>query len=415
MAGQRRLDHPAGEAGRRLLLVISILLVAACLRPMITALGPLLGEIQDSTGLGEPALGALGAVPLLAFAAVSPFAAGWASRWGVERTIFLSLVSLAIATVARSTGGSVGLWLGTAVIGAAIAVGNVLVPAVMKKDFPGHTTIATGAYSTVIGSFAAAGAGAAVPLSASLGDWRWALGVWAAMPVFVAGVWLLRRGPAVPPPVAPAQPLLNSRTWTSPSAWQLTAYFGIQSAAFYTTITWLPTIEASFGVDPRTGGLHLLLYQVVGVVGGLAVTWLMHGRTDQRWPAFLVSLPVAVGMLGFAIAPDLNLLWVVIAAMGSASSLMVALSLIALRTMNPQETAAVSGMAQSLGYLLAALGPLTAGFMADLSGTWTPTLVLIASLALVQAALSFRVGRLEPVFDPHAPAPEVHADSTHPR
>jgi CP family cyanate transporter-like MFS transporter len=400
MAGSRRLDGARSgcELGRRLILVISVLLVAACLRPMITAVGPLVGEIQDSTGLDERALGALGALPLLAFSVVSPFVAGWAVRWGVERMVLLSLLTLAVAAVTRSTGGNVGLWVGTAVIGAAIAVGNVLVPALVKKGFPSHTTLATGAYSTVMGSFAAAGAGAALPLSASLGNWRWALGAWAAMPLLVALVGILGRGGGVQPPPAPAQALRAPRLWKSPSAWQLTIFFGLQSATFYTTITWLPTIEASFGVDPHTGGLHLLIYQVIGVIGGLAVTWLMHGRIDQRWPAFLVSLPVALAMLGFVLVPKLGLLWVVIAATGSAGSLTVALSLIPLRTMSPRETAALSGMAQSLGYFLAALGPVAAGFMASLWSSWTPTLVMIACLATIQGVLSLWVGRLEPIL-----------------
>jgi CP family cyanate transporter-like MFS transporter len=125
---------------------------------------------------------------------------------------------------------------------------------------------------------------------------------------------------------------------------------------------------------------------------------MMHGRMDQRWPAFLVSVPVALAMLGFVLVPGLGLLWVVIAATGSAGSLTVALSLITLRTASAPEAAALSGMAQSLGYLLAALGPVAAGFMASLWSSWTPTLFMIACLASIQAAISRCVGRLEPVL-----------------
>lgn len=351
--GTTTSSHSSGTVARRsrarlALDAATVLLVAACLRPLITSVGPLLGDIGDDTNASEVALGLLGSLPLIAFAIVSPFVAGMARRWGAERVLLWSLLLMSAAAAGRMIDAVAAVWTMTALVGAAIAIGNVLVPAIVKQDFPGHTSLATGLYSAVMGCVAAAGAGLAVPLDTVLGGWRYALGVWAVLPLFVALLWRLhRRGVAVPesaPPVSVGRPL-----WLSPAAWQLTLFFGLQSATFYTLITWLPTIEMAHGRSDSVAGAHLFYYQLVGVAAGLMVTAAMHGRRDQRWSAVMVSLPVAVAAFAFALAPDLSLLWVVLAATGSGSSLTVALSLIAQRTADAAQTAALSGMAQSVG------------------------------------------------------------------
>lgn len=377
--------------------MLSILLVAACLRAAITGVGPLLGEIQATTGWDEVRLGALGALPLLVFALASTRVASAAARWGLSRVMLVALLGLGAGIVVRSVGGEFDIWLGTFVLSGAIAVGNVLVPAAVKQDFPHHTTLVTGAYTTVMGGVAAVASGIAVPASALLGGWQRALAVWAVLPVVAAGLWVLTRRSADRGTTKVVErPQVNA--WRSPGAWGLTVFFGLQSAVFYTVITWLPTITAASGVSSQTGGWLLMLYQAVGVVGGLAITWWMHRCNDLRLPAATVSVPVALCMLGFALLPDLAALWVIAAAVGSSGSLIVALALIATRTTTPFETAAVSGMAQSVGYLLAAGGPLAGGWIASATGTWTSTLLLVAALAAIQSILALRVARRDPVI-----------------
>ena len=394
---------PHRTRARIVLEAVTVLLVAACLRPLITSVGPVLDDIGEDANASEVALGLLGSLPLIAFALVSPFAAGMARRWGAERVVFWSLLVMAAAAAGRMVDAVAAVWTMTALIGAAIAIGNVLVPAIVKHDFPGHTSLATGLYSAVMGCVAAAGAGLAVPLETALGGWRYALGVWAVLPLFVALLWRLHRsGTAVPEPEP--RPVSAGRSlWLSPAAWQMTLFFGLQSATFYTMITWLPTIEMAHGRSDHVAGAHLFYYQLVGVVAGLIVTAAMHGRRDQRWPAVLVSLPVAVAAFGFAVAPELSLPWVLLAATGSASSLTVALSLIAQRTADAGQTASLSGMAQSVGYLLAAAGPIAAGLLAGRLDNWSAVLVLVGTLALAQAVIAIWAGRDAPVIN-HDPS-----------
>lgn len=172
------------------LLVVGLLLVAANLRATITSVGPLLDQVAADTGLSTAALGLLTALPLLAFAVVSPLAHGISQKVGIERTVFFALLVLIAGTLLRSVPGTmINLWAGSFITGAAIAVCNVLVPAVVKRDFPDQMSTLTGAYSAVLGSFAGLGAGLAVPLAALPGsDWRWAMAAWTllAVPALIA-------------------------------------------------------------------------------------------------------------------------------------------------------------------------------------------------------------------------------------
>lgn len=370
----------------------AVFLVALCLRPAITAVGPLLPAIGADYRLGEAVLGMLGALPLLAFAVVSPLVHRLTGRTGPERAILAALVLLAAGCVVRSYAGPVGLWLGTAAIGSAIAVGNVLLPVLTRRDLPHNVSRATGLYSACMGAAASTASGIAVPV-ASISDWRASLGVWAVLAALVALAWFPRARAA---PAAGADDLdgeaVGPAPWRRPMAWLVTAFMGLQSTCFYVLVTWLPTIERRLGVDPAVAGLHLFLFQVAGLLAGLGVPFLLR-HTDQRAGALAASLPVVLAMCGLILAPSLVLLWALLAGAGQGASLVVALSLISLRGGSPLETTRLSGMAQSLGYLLAATGPIAAGALAERTGGWTAPLALVGALGALQVVVGLFAGR----------------------
>jgi CP family cyanate transporter-like MFS transporter len=383
------------------LLALTVLVVAANLRPSITAVGAVIGHIADDTGLATASLGLLGAVPLLAFAVVSPFVHLISTRLGTERAVFLALLVLIMGTVIRSLPGfEANLWIGTAVLGAAIAVCNVLVPSIVKRDFPRRIALMTGAYSAVISAFAALASGIAVPLS-EWGGWRLGIGVWALLSVVSAAVWTLRlpRRASVPFSALPAEPTTphprpaRRSMWTSTVAWQVTCFMGLQSTSFYLLITWLPAIEAHGGTAIAAAGWHLFTFQIVGIAGGLGVTLLMGRRADQRAVGAAVSAGMLAAMLGLLFMPDLIILWVVIAGISSGSSLVVALSLVALRSRSASDATRLSGMVQGVGYLLAAFGPIGAGLLIDASGWWMAPIVLVVCIAATQFIFALLAGR----------------------
>jgi CP family cyanate transporter-like MFS transporter len=360
-------------------LTATVFLVALCLRPAITAVGPLLPQISVDEGLGEAAQGLLGALPLLAFALVSPQVHRLSRRLGTERAVLAALLVLAAGGVVRSYTGDAGLWLGTVVIGCAIAVGNVLVPAIVKRDYASNVSRATGYYTAFITLAAASASALAVPI-AGLASWQLSLAVWSVPAVVVAVIWLPRARTFTSAPAIPA----TVSVWRQPRAWLLTAFMGLQSTTFYVLVTWLPTIEIDGGVSERTAGLHLFLYQGMGILGGLAIPLLLRTERHRVLGAVLSSLPVLIAILGLLAVPALAVLWAGVAGLGQGAALVTALTLISLGGRDHAETTRLSGMAQSLGYLLAASGPFLAGVLAERTGGWTASLYLVAGFALCQ-------------------------------
>lgn len=379
------------------LALVSLLLVAASLRPALTSVGPVLEQIGGTTGLSGSALGLLTALPLLGFAFFSSIVHGPAARWGVDRVLLAALAVLAAGIALRSLPVMPALWIGTAMIGAGVAFGNVLVPVILRRDHPRRIALFTGVSTSVMSGFAALGAGLAVPLAAVLGGWRPSLGLWAVPVVVALLVWAARTrwipspAPVAPATGAPAEP--TGSVWRSATAWQVTAFMGLQSTAYFTLINWLPSVEAARGVSPQTAGWHLFAFQIAGVVAGLAVTALMGRRAEQRPACLAVSLAILLAMAGLFWIPQWGVLWILLAGTGTGSSIVVALSLIALRGRTQSETTRLSGMAQSMGYLLAACGPVAAGALIQLTGSPDLVLLLVGGLALVQAVVAFWAGR----------------------
>jgi cyanate transporter len=370
-----------------------VFVVALNLRPSLTSVGPLLPQISAEEGLSPSAQGLLGALPLLGFALVSSSVHRASRRLGMERAVLAGLVVLIVGIVARSYTGDAGLWIGTAILGGAIAVGNVIVPAIVKRDYPAHVSRATGVYSACIGVAASVSSAVAVPMAITAG-WRSALAFWAIPAAIAAVLWLPRCIPAAPvAEVAPDDARSGVTVWKQPMAWYLTGFMGLQSTAFYILITWLPTIETEAGISATRAGAHLFIFQIVGIAAGLAIPTLMRRPESQVGAAITASVPIVVGVLGLLLAPGLAVLWAVIAGLGSGASLVVALSMISLRGRTHHETTQLSGMAQSVGYLVAAAGPVLAGLLAQHTGTARAALVLLTVLALLQTAIAIPAGK----------------------
>ena len=374
----------------------AVLVVATNLRPAITAVGPVLELIGSDTGLDASGLGLLGAVPLLAFAAVSPLVHLLTRRVGAERAVFYALLVLIFGTVLRSLPGWAGnLWLGTAILGSAIAVCNVIMPAIVKRDFPHNVPVLTGVYSAVLTGFAGLASGVAHPIAVRTG-WPLAIGIWAGLSVIAAICWIPRLRHAAREAARRATPsgaTPRHIMWTSATAWQVTLFMGFQSSTFFLLITWLPTIETSYGINPAAAGLHLFLLQVAGMIGGIGVTAFMRGRTDQRAVAAAISLLMILAMIGILAVPSLVVGWVIASGLSTGSALVVALTLVAQRARTPRDAGRLSGMVQGVGYLIAAGGPAGAGLLFEATGSWTAPIVMIIAIATAQLIIGLYAGR----------------------
>ena len=206
----------------------------------------------------------------------------------------------------------------------------------------------TGLYTAVLSATAAFASGLALPIALRAG-WRVGLGIWGLLSVLALVVWLirLRRAHASGSTSQPAPAPGRRSMWTSAVAWQVTLLMGAQATSFYLLVTWLPTIEVSFGVDPVTAGWHSFVYQIVGIAAGLGITVVMRGRTDHRLVGAAISLLLMVAIAGLLLVPALPLLWLVLAGLSGGSSLVIALTLVGERARSAEDAGRLSGMAQS--------------------------------------------------------------------
>ncbi|SHL91513.1 MFS transporter [Vreelandella subglaciescola] len=375
------------------ILLVGILLIAANLRAPFTGLPPLLGFLASDFNLSTTAASALTTLPLLAFAIVSPLSARVARALGIERALFVALVVIAAGIGLRSTGPLWGLYVGTGLIGMGIAVGNVLLPSLIKRDFPYHIAALTGAYALSMGVAAALLSGLAVPMAEQWG-WSGSLGAFIVLPLAALAVWVTQL--KAPAPQAAEQQAPSSRgisIWRVGLAWQVTLFFGLNSTIYYVGIGWLPAILADAGMSPeRAGSVHGVL-QFATAVPGLVLGLILRHIHDQRLPAAGSALMSAVALLGLMAAPQQALWWSVLFGLGTGSGIIMGLTFIGLRTGSAQQAASLSGMAQCIGYLLAAAGPPIMGVLHDSLGSWTVPLGICAMLALVIAVMGLLAGR----------------------
>lgn len=376
----------------RVVLIIGILLIAANLRAPFTGLPPLLGPIREDFGLSNISTGALTTLPLLAFALLSPFSASFARAYGLERALFGALAAIALGIVLRSAGAFWSLYVGTWILGMGIAVGNVLLPGLVKRDFPYSVASLTSAYALSMGIAAALASAVAVPLAHAWG-WQSALMAFLALPLAALAVWVTQLGAHSKLAYGTAAPAQDCKVWGSALAWQVTLFLGLNSTIYYVAIGWLPAILADAGMPAeQAGSVHGVL-QLATAVPGLVLASILRRIRDQRMPAATVAVLSAVALIGLLVAPQLALVWSILFGFGTGAGIILGLAFIGLRTGNAQQAAALSGMSQCVGYLLAAMAPMAMGALHDKLGGWSIILLLCAGLALGAAVMGALAGR----------------------
>lgn len=381
------------QAGRssQALLVWGLLVVAANLRPSLTAVGPVLDQIQADMGLAPTVAGLLTTLPLLAFAIVSPMVPRLAAQFGAERLLWAALLMLSLGILVRWLPTATGLFTGTVLIGAGIAVGNVLLPSLIKRDFPAKVGLLTAAYATIMGAVAALASGVAVPISQTAsGGWRMALGCWIALALVAVVLWL--------PQLRAARPISAATTrkrlpWRSALAWAVTAFMGLQSLGFYVAVTWLPQVFQDSGVSSTAAGWLLFVFQAVAVLISLALPVALRWASDQRAVAVASSAVLLAGYIGLLVAPQWALLWTVVLGLGGGACLVLALAFLSLRAHDAEAAGGLSAMAQSVGYLMAAVGPVVFGLLHTVSSGWHAPIILLCAAAAGQVIVAWMAGR----------------------
>ena len=386
-----RFAHPA-------LLLTGILLVALNMRACLAAISPMVGEIQRTFGLSSTASGLITTVPVLFQGLGAPLTPRLTRRFGTERVVLGAVLVLGSGVLLRVLPSVAALYAGCVVIGVAIAVLNVSMPGLVKREFPARAATMTGVYSTAMLVGATLAAGVSVPLEKALGGgWQASLGAWSVLALIAAVAWLpqvLRsRQEKAAVAAAPAFGRPVDGIWRSPLAWRISLFMGISSLLVYTLVAWLPTILADHGMDRGEAGLVFAFSNLVQVAGAFLVPLAAGRMTRQRGLALSMAGLNALGIAILLVSPVPGA-WVSATILGIAQggSLGLALAFIVLRTGSAAGAAQLGGMTQAVGYLVAAAGPVGAGALHQATGGWTLPLVLLLALAAVAAVAGWGAG-----------------------
>lgn len=391
--------RPAPRPGPRwsAFAVVAVIALSFILRPVATAVGPVLEEIRTALGMSESVAGILTALPGLVFGLVAGIAVVLVRRLGVTTTLVVALLTLIAGLVARSFAGHSGLLLvGTVVALAGAAVGNVLVPAFVKRHFPGREAGVMSAYAAALGAGATVAALVSAPIAArAAGGWRTSLGVWGLVAFLALLPWLVllvheRRVHGGP---APRPARLDGAMWRSRQAIALAAFFGIQSMQAYVQFGWAPQMFRDAGLSATYAGSLSGLIAAFGIPAGIVMPLVVARMRDLRPVMVALGAILSVGYLGILWAPT-TVPWLWATCLGlSACAFPAALALMTARTRAPGITAKVSGFTQMVGYLFAAAGPFAVGALLQATGGWTVPLVLLALCGPVLAVAGSLAGR----------------------
>lgn len=392
--GLGRSPNPVPAVAGGVLLALAVVLTALNLRPAVTSVAPLLGEMRAELGVSVTWAGLLTTLPALCFAAAGLTAPWLSSRIGLGRTISTAMVALTAGLALRVIDGPHVVIGATLVACAGIALINVLIPVVIKSSFPARVGLMTGIYTAALQGGGALGSAVTPGLEEPLGGWRAALAAWAVVAVMALAVWmpasLRHRGTwaAVAVPAAERRSLLRNRL-----AWTVTLFFGCQAFMAYIVMGWLPQVFIDNGVDKLHAGLLVGLTSLLGVPVALLISPLAARSANQS--GWIVALGVVgfAGALGLTIAPAAQpILWSVLIGVGMGA-FSVALAVIALRARTAADTAQLSGMAQGFGYLIAGTGPFLFGLLHDISQGWTVPWVMFLAVYVVQVIAGAAAGR----------------------
>ncbi|WP_043487877.1 MULTISPECIES: CynX/NimT family MFS transporter [Streptomyces] len=413
---QRSAPEPAALRWRRRLVVLGLVLAAVNLRPTVTSLGPLLEEARADLGMSGTVAGLLTSMPAACFALFGIAAPRLARRWGPGAVVCVGLVAITVGlTVRPLMGGTAGFLAASALAFAGIAVGNVLMPVIVKRWFPDRVGPMTGAYSMALSLGSAVAAAVTVPMTDALGGgWRAGLGAWAVLAGVAVLPWLMlardRTGQAAatapdpaPAPDSAAAPAsavpARTRITKSPTAWALAVFFGLQATGAYITMGWMSQVFRDAGVSASTSGLLLAVTMVMGVPLAFVLPS-VAARLRTQGP--LVAILGAFGLsayIGLWLAPAEGA-WVWAVLLGiSNCSFPLALTMIGMRARTAAGVVRLSAFAQSTGYLLSIPGPLLVGALYQHTGGWDLPIALMAGLMLPQIAAGLLAGRDRAVED----------------
>lgn len=386
------------KSTNQVLLISAVLLVACNLRAAITSVGPIIGLLRESLSLSNGSIGILTSLPLIAFAVMSPIVPKISTKFTNETTLIAGMCILSFGIILRSIPFIPLLFIGTILIGVGIAISNVLLPGIIKERFPNQVPLMTSVYTTTMSLFAALASGVSIPLAVGAGlGWEFALGIWIVPALVGIGIWVYfvkqrKSADEVNMYYVKAD---DSKMWRSPLAWQVAIFLGLQAFSYNALMTWLPEILIDYGVTSESAGWMLSFNQLIGLPASLLVPIIAGKFTSQRGIILILCTLAFGGYIGLLFGESYDVMIWSVGLIGVAYGGLFPLSLafLAMRTTTAMQAAKLSGMAQAIGYSLAAIGPVLLGLLVDTTGTWTFSLSILLFVTVLTLIVGFGAGR----------------------
>ena len=371
-------------------LIPGILLLGIVLRAPFTTLSTVLSDIASGLGVEVSSLGLLTSLPLLTFAIFSPFAASWAKRFGIERLFLGVLIVMTLGSALRTVN-LLLLYVGTLLVGAGIAFINVLLPSLIQANEPNQLGFLTTLYITAMGLSTAVASSVAVPITKAT-SWQGLVWVLTAVCALALVVWLpnVRHNHYLEQETSTSE---NSGSWyKSGKVWAI--------MIFYTTITWLPTMATQAGVGDANAGILASVFTLTSIPFSMIVPSLITKLSDRNRHLMLVATVLAglIGVSMLLINTDSFVYWLVLNLLiGSSASVLFPYMMVAfsMKASTPEKTAQLSGLAQTGGYIFAALGPVLFGSSKQLFNSWTPAVLILLVLTIIMGIALYKVEKTD--------------------
>ncbi|ADY51209.1 major facilitator superfamily MFS_1 [Pseudopedobacter saltans DSM 12145] len=381
--------------------VIGVFFISSNLRAAITSVGPVISEISAQLNMNKFQSGLVTTIPLLAFGFLSALAPKFASKIGIEKVLGFSMLVLTAGLLIRIQGNVPFLFLGAALIGTAIAMGNVLMPAFIKDKFPKNLGLVTGIFTVSMNLIGALAAGYSIRMGHLTGwGWKGSIGVWFILSLIAFAVWIpqlinSRKSQKTEQNIIAEQKRESfSSLLRSPLAWCITLFMGLQSCLFYMLVAWLPIILQDWGMTKEQSGWtfsYVQLAQLPVTFIGPILAVKMKNQAPLVW---LTAIALLLGTIGIVFFKTTYIVPSVLA-IGFSGGLAFSLVMMffVLRTKSSIRAAQLSGMAQSFGYLIAACSPPLFGLIYDLTLDWTYPLLLYFLLSFSLLGLGLIASR----------------------
>jgi MFS transporter, CP family, cyanate transporter len=375
--------------------LLSLVFISLAIRPPVASIGPLVEELIRTEFLTLFQVSLMTSLPIVCFGLGAFLSPALVKRFTLNKAMMYVLIVLSVAMATRLIGGFPALMTSTIIIGLAIAIANVLIPTIVREQFPDRIELITGVYVTLLAISASFAAAIAVPSSDLLGGWRGALAVWIIPAVLAIIFWVpLFRSKAVGKITSVATHAEERKAVVRSSlTWGIVFFFGLQSGGFYSILNWLPSLLIDRGMSAVDAGSLLGLTTFVGVPSGFLASLLFRKFKSLSLIAVGMTSLTLAGLLMIWLSPELLVLACVITGFGFAATFPLSLTLIGSRASTSTQTTQLSALAQGWGYLISAAGTFGFGFLREVTGTWDASLVLVSVLTFIQLFAGAVAGR----------------------